>query len=95
MVGSSLNSLYGWSQTKPTLEAMQEITNKRSLVLPRSTFVGSGQWVGHWLGDNGATWEEMKKSLVGIVEFNWFGIPFNGADICGFDGVPSEELCIR
>jgi alpha-glucosidase (family GH31 glycosyl hydrolase) len=49
------SSLYGWSQTKPTLDAMREATGKRSLVLPRSTFVGSGQWSGHWLGDNGAT----------------------------------------
>jgi len=74
---------------------MQDITGKRSLVLPRSTFVGSGQWSGHWLGDNEATWHEMKRSLIGIVEFNWFGIPFNGADICGFDKIPTEEMCIR
>ncbi|CAF4731027.1 unnamed protein product [Rotaria socialis] len=90
-----VHNLYGWSQTKPTLDAMQQATGKRSLVLPRSTFVGSGQWSGHWLGDNGAKWEEMKRSLIGMVEFNWFGIPFNGADICGFDGIPSEEMCIR
>ncbi len=30
-----------------------------------------------------------------MVEFNWFGIPFNGADICGFDKIPTEEMCIR
>lgn len=88
-------SLYGWSQTKPTLDALRNLTNKRGLVLPRSTFVGSGQWGGHWLGDNEATWHEMKRSLIGMVEFNWFGIPFNGADICGFDKTPTEEMCIR
>ncbi|CAF4158178.1 unnamed protein product [Rotaria sp. Silwood2] len=90
-----VHNLYGWSQTKPTLDVMREITGKRSLVLPRSTFVGSGQWSGHWLGDNEATWHEIKRSLIGMVEFNWFGIPFNGADICGFDKTPSEEMCIR
>ncbi|CAF3879344.1 unnamed protein product [Rotaria magnacalcarata] len=90
-----VHSLYGWSQTKPTLDIMRSITGKRSLVLPRSTFVGSGQWSGHWLGDNDAEWHEMKRSLVGMVEFNWFGIPFNGADICGFGGTPTEEMCIR
>ncbi|CAM4768266.1 unnamed protein product [Rotaria magnacalcarata] len=90
-----VHNLYGWSQTKPTLDAMRQITGKRSLVLPRSTFVGSGQWSGHWLGDNEATWHEMKRSLIGMVEFNWFGIPFNGADICGFDKTPTEEMCIR
>ncbi|CAF2678069.1 unnamed protein product [Rotaria sp. Silwood2] len=90
-----VHNLYGWSQTKPTLDIMRSITGKRSIVLPRSTFVGSGQWSGHWLGDNDATWHEMKRSLIGMVEFNWFGIPFNGADICGFGGTPSEEMCIR
>ncbi|CAF1330225.1 unnamed protein product, partial [Rotaria sordida] len=79
-----VHSLYGWSQTKPTLDAIQSATGKRSMVLPRSTFVGSGQWSGHWLGDNEASWFEMKQSLIGMIEFNWFGIPFNGADICGF-----------
>ncbi|CAF1350959.1 unnamed protein product [Rotaria sp. Silwood1] len=90
-----VHSLYGWSQTKPTLDTIQKITNKRSLVLPRSTFVGSGQWAGHWLGDNEATWHEMKRSIIGMIEFNWFGIPYNGADICGFDKTPTEEMCIR
>ncbi|CAF3190076.1 unnamed protein product [Rotaria sp. Silwood2] len=87
--------LYGWSQTKPTLDAIQSATGKRSMILPRSTFVGSGQWGGHWLGDNEASWLEMKQSLIGMIEFNWFGIPFNGADICGFDKSPTEEMCIR
>ncbi|CAF3886060.1 unnamed protein product [Rotaria sp. Silwood1] len=90
-----VHSLYGWSQTKPTLDAIQSATGKRSMVLPRSTFVGSGQWGGHWLGDNEASWFEMKQSLIGMIEFNWFGIPFNGADICGFDKSPTEEMCIR
>jgi len=90
-----VHSLYGWSQTKPTLDTIQSITNRRSLVLPRSTFVGSGQWGGHWLGDNEATWHEMKRSIIGMIEFNWFGIPYNGADICGFEKTPTEEMCVR
>ena len=93
--GDHFFSLYGWSQTKPTFDVMRQITGKRSLVLPRSTFVGSGQWSGHWLGDNEATWHEMKRSLIGMVEFTWFGIALNGADICGFDKSPTEEMCIR
>jgi alpha-glucosidase (family GH31 glycosyl hydrolase) len=71
------------------------VTGKRGIVLPRSTFVGSGQWGAHWLGDNAATWLQMKQSLIGIVEFNWFGIPMVGADICGFADIPTEEMCIR
>ncbi|UJR12095.1 hypothetical protein I4U23_016273 [Adineta vaga] len=90
-----VHSLYGWSETKPTLDVVRTLTGQRGIVLPRSTFVGSGQWGAHWLGDNAALWSEMKLSLIGLIEFNWFGIPMAGADICGFDKIPTQEMCIR
>ncbi|UJR10929.1 hypothetical protein I4U23_015114 [Adineta vaga] len=90
-----VHNLYGWSETKATWNALKSTIGNRSLILSRSTFVGSGQWSSHWFGDNQATWKEMKRSLILMVEFNWFGIPFNGADICGFDQIPTEEMCIR
>ncbi len=37
----------------------------------------------------------MKRSLIAMIEFNRFGIPFNGADICGFERTPSEEMSTR
>ena len=89
------HSLYGWSETEPTLRGAREATGKRSLVLSRSTFVGSGRWTAHWLGDNWSQWDNLHFSIIGMMQFNQFGIPLVGADICGFIGNATEELCGR
>ncbi|GAV06643.1 hypothetical protein RvY_16599 [Ramazzottius varieornatus] len=91
----NVHSLYGHSQIQPSLDVMQSITGNRSFVFSRSTFVGSGAKAGHWLGDNSATWEQMAQSIIGMLEFNLFGIPYVGADICGFFGDSRPDLCAR
>ncbi|XP_014441943.1 probable maltase-glucoamylase 2 [Tupaia chinensis] len=90
-----VHSLYGWSQTRPTYEAVQEVTGQRGIVITRSTFPSSGRWAGHWLGDNTAAWDQLKKSIIGMMEFSLFGISYTGADICGFFGDAEYEMCIR
>ncbi|XP_053782529.1 probable maltase-glucoamylase 2 isoform X1 [Desmodus rotundus] len=90
-----VHSLYGWSQTRPTYEAVQEVTGKRGVVITRSTFPSSGRWGGHWLGDNTAAWDQLQKSIIGMMEFSLFGIPYTGADICGFFGDAEYEMCAR
>lgn len=91
----NMHSLYGWSQTQPTLDAAESITQSRSLVISRSTFPSSGRHTGHWLGDNASIWPHLYYSIIGMLEFNLFGIPYIGADICGFFNDSPEELCRR
>ncbi|KFD51735.1 hypothetical protein M513_07432 [Trichuris suis] len=91
----NVHSLYGLSETEPTLVAIRQATGNRSFLLSRSTFPSSGRYTGHWLGDNFSEWPDMRASIIGMLEFNMFGIPFVGADICGFNGDTSEELCAR
>nr|XP_025147479.1 putative maltase-glucoamylase-like protein FLJ16351 isoform X2 [Bubalus bubalis] len=90
-----VHNLYGWAQTRPTYEAVQEVTGQRGIVITRSTFPSSGRWGGHWLGDNTAAWDQLKKSIIGMMEFSLFGISYTGADICGFFGDAEYEMCVR
>ncbi|XP_062860469.1 sucrase-isomaltase, intestinal [Trichomycterus rosablanca] len=90
-----VHNLYGWSQTKPTYDALLQVTGKRGIVVTRSTYPSSGRWSGHWLGDNTAAWNQLDKSVIGMMEFSLFGIPYTGADICGFFNPSERELCLR
>lgn len=90
-----VHNLFGWSESIPTQAAVRTVTNKRGIVLGRSTFPSSGKFTGHWLGDNNSDYADLRTSIIGMMEFNMFGIPYIGADICGFNGNTTEDLCAR
>ena len=47
--------------------ALERVLGVRSLVISRSTFVGSGRYTGHWLGDNASQWKHMINSIPGLL----------------------------
>ena len=67
----------------------------RPFVLTRSNFIGIGKYAFHWLGDNHSNIDDMKNSISGIFQFNIFGIPMTGDDICGFMDNANSNLCVR
>jgi len=96
----NMHSLYGLQQTQFTylyllFQNTSPTYGQRSLLLSRSTFAGSGQYAGHWLGNNKCTYDDMRHSISGIMNFQMFGVPFIGANICGTTGDFNQEICGR
>ncbi|EAR88123.1 family 31 glycoside hydrolase (macronuclear) [Tetrahymena thermophila SB210] len=90
-----LHNLDGFGEGIATYKAAQKLGKKLTFILSRSTTVGSGKYVQHWNGDGFSTWEYMKLSIPSIMNFNMYGIPFNGDDICGLMFNATAQICAR
>ncbi|GBL98283.1 Lysosomal alpha-glucosidase [Araneus ventricosus] len=75
--------------------ALKKIRQKRPFVISRATFLGQGVHSGHWSGDISSTWDDMRYSIPSILNFNLYGVPMVGSDICGFNFNTTVPLCAR
>ena len=91
-----VHNFNGFLESVNTYHYLKDRRNQSlPFVMSRSTTPGSGKYTIHWTGDNVSTFKWMKLSIAGLINFNIFGIPNVGADVCGFLGNTTEELCSR
>jgi len=90
----NVKSLISKIQIKITNEYLNSV-DKRPFIVSRANTIGHGKYAFHWLGDNISTFEMLRWSISGIFNYNIFGVPFSGADICGFHHSSTDELCAR
>ena len=95
LVGYNFKPLIAFLETKITNEQLIKIQKKRPFILSRSTALAHGRYGFHWLGDNESTYKDMKNGINGIFQFQIYGIPLTGDDICGFNGNSWDSLCAR
>ena len=87
--------MINYKQNEATNKNLIEILNKRPFILSRSTTLSHGRYGFHWLGDNDSKYKDMRNGLNGIFQFQIYGIPMTGDDICGFIGKSCDNLCAR
>jgi len=68
---------------------------KRPFVLTRAGFAGVQRFSAVWTGDNYASWDQLALSIPMLVNMSVSGVPFVGADVGGFQDMPSGELYTR
>lgn len=88
------HNYFGTQEVRLTHEWFKEM-GKRTFIIERSSFAGSGKFASVWLGDNFSHEKYMGYSVSGIMQMNMFGIPFAGSDICGFIDDTNAKLCAK
>ena len=92
----NFHSLNGFLQDATSFDILKNDLNfPQPFILTRESIPGSGQFATHWTGDNAAEFDYMSISIPEIFNFQLFGIPMTGADMCGFAGNTTAQLCTR
>ena len=95
LYGYNFKPLISLLEARITNKYLIKIQEKRPFILSRSSSISHGNYAFHWLGDNYSQYKDMRNGLNGIFQFQIYGIPFVGDDICGFNSDSWDTLCAR
>jgi alpha-glucosidase len=90
------HNVYGMQMARSTFEGIKKLVpEKRPFVLTRAGFAGVQRFSAVWTGDNYASWDHLALSIPMLANLSISGVPFVGADVGGFNDMPSGELYAR
>ena len=90
------HNVYGMQMARSTFEGVKKLApEKRPFVLTRAGFAGVQRFAAVWTGDNYASWDHLALSIPMLANLSVSGVPFVGADVGGFNDMPSGELYAR
>jgi len=85
-----VHNAYGALQQRATYQGLlkRDRGQQRPFVLTRSFFLGSQRYGAMWTGDSHNLYSDVPMALNQLLSLGVSGIPFSGADIPTFMGVP-------
>jgi Alpha-glucosidases, family 31 of glycosyl hydrolases len=90
------HNIFGMQMARATFEGLKNLAlDKRPFVLTRAGFAGVQRYSAVWTGDNYASWDHLALTIPMLANMSVSGVPFVGADVGGFNEMPSGELYAR
>ena len=90
------HNVYGMQMARSSFESLRKLEPaKRPFVLTRAGFSGVQRFSAVWTGDNYASWDHLALTIPMLANMSVSGVPFVGADVGGFQDMPSAELYAR
>ncbi len=90
------HNVYGMLMARASFEGLKKLApEKRPFVLTRAGFAGVQRYSAVWTGDNYSAWEHLALSIPMLANMSVSGVPFVGADVGGFQDMPTAELYTR
>jgi alpha-glucosidase len=90
------HNVFGMQMARATFEGLKKLApDKRPFVLTRAGFAGVQRYSAVWTGDNYASWDHLALTIPMLANMSVSGVPFVGADVGGFNEMPSGELYAR
>ena len=90
------HNVYGMQMQRATHEGLARLApERRPFTITRAAYAGAQRFGTGWTGDNSATWDHLRLAASTVLSLGVSGMPFTGADVGGFSGVPTGELLAR